>query len=182
MQIFLTTQKKRTDEREYFFHLTVEALRRQHGDIEITVVSKPMLERYFEAEKLATDDIYILCDDDIVPADQNTLAEIIEALRSHPEYSQMGLGWKPNMDSEKNNSWFKNTDGEIWEADHVGGCVAVRRGTIKDFGYSCDYRNGRGDDKIVGKIARELGYKVGLVPHLWFHHLGINHSSVWSPN
>jgi hypothetical protein len=170
---FITTN----GEREYFLGLTQFAL--SLSGYPATVVKKPMLERYFECERLADEYIYILCDDDIIPATSNTLKELVSIMRKHPEYSQLGLAWKKNMESEANNSWIRSKDDDIWEMDHVGGCMAIRKGTIKNLGHTVDYKTGWGDDRVMGKTARETGHKVGIVPHLYFHHLGNGQSTVW---
>lgn len=175
---FITTQGNRSPEREYFFYLTQLALHLQ--GFSSKTVEKPMLERYFECDRQAESDIYIMCDDDIIPATSNTLTSLVNTLREHPEISQLGLGWRPDMKNESNNSWIRgHITKDIWEIDHVGGCVAIRKGTIKDLGYRTDYKNGIGDDKIAGKIARELGYKVAVSNKLYFHHLGSNFTTVW---
>lgn len=163
---FITTNRKR----EYLLGLTQLALY-QNG-FYATIVEKPMLQRYFECEHLADEQIYILCDDDIIPSSSSTLKELVSIMRRHPEYSQLGLSWRRDMKSEENSSWIRNKEKEIWEMDHVGGCMAIRKGTIKNLGYKAEFESGYGDDRVMGRTARELGYKVGIVPHLYFHHLG----------
>jgi hypothetical protein len=170
---FITTDGKR----DYYLGITQLAL--SLNGYCATIVKKPMLERYFECEYLADEHIYILSDDDVMPSTKDTLKRLVEIMRKHPEYSQLGLGWRNDMKSEENNSWIRSKDGDIWEMDHVGGIMAIRKGTIKDMGFSCDYKNGIGDDKIMGRTARELGFKVGIVPSLYFHHLGVGQSTVW---
>lgn len=177
---FITTTAHKIPEREYFFQLTQKAL--ELNGFRATIVQKPMLERYFECERLAQSDIYILCDDDIIPATHDTLKHLIFLMRRHPELSQLGLGWSQNMQSEFNSSWRRGIiSPRIWEFGHCGGCMAIRKGTIRDLGYQCDYSKGRGDDQVVGDIARELGYKVGIAHQLYFHHLanGQKYSTVW---
>lgn len=163
---FITTNKRR----QYFLKLTQKALKLS-GFAPI-LVEKPMLQRYFECERLSDSDIYILCDDDIIPATDTTLIELIRLMEKHPEYSQIGLAWKPDMKSEENNSWIRNKESDIWEMDHCGGCVAIRKGTIKNLGIKPEFNSGYGDDRVMGETARQLGYKVGVAPNLWFHHLG----------
>lgn len=172
---FVTTNYQRP----YFLKLTITALKKS-GFFPI-LVKKPMLERYFVAEKMAKTDLYVFIDDDIIPVTQATLFEAIDLMEKHPELSQLGLGWKPNMQDEYNSSWRRGViSDDIWEFDHCGGCMIIRKGTIKDLGYKCDYKNGIGDDKVVARIARERGYKVGVAHKLWFHHLGVgNLSTVW---
>src|SRR5258708_3965199 len=101
---FITTHKNRSVERDYFLGLTQLAL--HANGFSATIVEKPMLERYFECERLADENIYILCDDDIIPATPDTLVQLIKIMREHPEYSQLGLAWKQDMASEENNSWI----------------------------------------------------------------------------
>lgn len=146
----------------------------QGGNVKI--IEKPMLERYFEAERLATNEIYIVCDDDCLPATPTTLKELIEVMENHPDYSQIGLGWKPNMNDEWNNGNRIGQDGDVWEFNQCGGIIAIRKDTIKDLGYLMEYEN-YGDDKVLGKIARAQGYKVGVTPNLYFHNLGVNHTT-----
>lgn len=169
---FITTHKDRTPERDYFFGLTQFAL--TMSGYSPTIVEKPMLERYFACEYLANEYIYIICDDDIIPGTPDTLKKLVEIMRKHPEYSQLGLSWKPNMTDESNSSWIRHKSEDIWEMDHVGGCMAIRKGTIKNFGYKTEFESGYGDDRVMGRVARDQGLKVGIVPNLFFHHLGIN--------
>jgi len=143
-------------------------------------VVKPMLERYFECDRLAETDIYIMSDDDIIPATEYALDELIHLLERHPEYSHIGLGWHKDMSFEKDNGNIMHKDSDdLWEWNACGGIMAIRKGTIKDLGYECDYPNGIGDDKIIGRIARELGYKVGVANNVWFHHMGAPYKTVW---
>lgn len=144
-----------------------------------TLVEEPMLKRYFKCEELADSSIYILSDDDVIPGTPDTLNRLITIMRQNPEYSQLGLAWRKDMRSEENNSWIRGKKKDIWEMDHVGGIMAIRKGTIQDLGYKTDYKNSIGDDRIMGKTARDLGFKVGIVPHLYFHHLGAGRSVVW---
>lgn len=177
MQIdcFITTNKQRP----YFLKLTNKALKM--SGFNPIIIEKPMLERYFECEKQAKSDIYILCDDDIIPATCNTLQDLVKLLQEKTGYSQIGLAWKENMNEEENNSWIRSKEDGIWEFDHCGGCIAIRKGTIKDLGYKMEFEN-YGDDRVVGRIARELGYKVGIARNLWFHHLGQGKLSSFNEN
>lgn len=173
--VFVTTNHRRP----YFHNLTLRAL--ELSGFKPQVVVKPMLERYFECERLAKTDIYIMCDDDIIPAYQDTLSRLIDIMHDNKEYSQIGLAWRPDMQAEKGNSWTLTTDGRLWEMDHCGGCVAIRKGTIiidKEYDEDMCY----GDDRIVAQIARSNGYKIGIARDLWFHHLGINQSTYGTGN
>lgn len=169
---FITTN----DERTYFKELTKTAL--ISSGFNVKYIRKPMLTRYFKAEHEAQTDLYIFIDDDIIPSTVDTLKELVSIMKEHPEYSQLGLGWKPDMRSEEGSSWIRNKGDPIWEMDHCGGCMIIRKGTIKDLGIKPEFPSGYGDDRVMGETARRLGYKVGIVPHLWFHHLGVQSSTI----
>lgn len=174
VDVFITTNNKRP----YFLELTKKAL--ELSGYKPIIVQKPMLERYYECERLSTTPIYILIDDDIIPATSDTLQKLVETMEKYPELSQLGLGWKSEMGDEYNSSWRRGIIGEdVWEFDHCGGCIAIRKGTIHNNNDKCDYANGIGDDKIVGMNARKAGYKVGIAHKLFFHHLGGAFSTVW---
>lgn len=168
---FITTNKKRP----YFLSLTERAL--TLSGFLPTIINEPLLYRYFECERQAKTDIYILSDDDVIPATQNTLRNLIEIMEAHPEYSQLGLGWKHDMTSEAGSPWIRGKESDVWEMDHIGGLMAIRKGTIKDLGHKAEFTSGYGDDRVMGKTARDLGYKVGLVPTLYFHNLGFNYTT-----
>ena len=157
-------------EREYFQYLTQISL--FLNGFTPHLLYQPLLKRYFEAQEQTETEFFILCDNDIVLSTPDTLEKALKIMEKHPEYSQLGLGWKQNMDSERGNSWLTPKEGDVWDADHCGGCVIIRKGTLKDLGYKAEYENGYGDDRVMGKIARELGHKVGIIPNLYFHNLG----------
>lgn len=158
-------------QRPYFLEVTLCALKA--AGFEPILVHKPMLERYYECERLAKTELYILIDDDIIPNSSDTLHKLIALAEKNPQYSQIGLGWKANMQDEANSTWITSKSEDIWDFDHCGGCVCLRKGTIKDLGYEAEYESGYGDDRVMGSIARVSGYKVGVAHKLWFHHLGI---------
>lgn len=158
--------------RPYFKKLTLKALSVQKPTLHPKLVVAPMLIRYFECERRATTPLYVLCDDDCVPATEDTMHKLEEIMKVHPEYSQLGLGWKANMKDEESNGWILNRGPTIWEMFAVGGCMIIRKGTIKDLGIKPEFESGYGDDRVMGETARRLGYKVGIVPSLYFHHLG----------
>jgi hypothetical protein len=162
---FLTTNKARP----YFLKLTKLALR--ENGFSPKIIKKPMLERYYECERQAKTPIYIVCDDDCIPATSNTLSALISLMEANPDYGQLGLGWRQNMKDEENNSWIRAKGEDIWDFDQCGGIIAIRKGSLKDLGYKMEYPN-YGDDKVIGRVAKELGYKVGVAHKLFFHHLG----------
>jgi hypothetical protein len=167
---FLTTHKPLSKDRKYLEKLTVLSLR--NNGFRPIMIRKKMLERYWEAERLATSDIYIVCDNDIVLPTTDTLQKLVETMRKYPELSQLGLAWKQNMDSEANSPWRIGTIGDdVWEFFACGGCMAIRKGTIKDIGIQMEFRN-YGDDRVLGQTARFLGYKVGIAHKLYMYHLG----------
>lgn len=179
MQIdcFITSKAPRTKERGYFLSLTQLAL--HANGFNAIIIEKPMLERYLECERLATSDIYLLSDDDIIPGTPSTLKNLVTLMEKHPEISQLGLSLRKDLRREEMGEWIKGDIGEdIWEVDHVGGIMAIRRGTIKDNGERPSYPYGDGDDRIMGRVAREGGYKVGIANKLWFHHLGAGFSTL----
>lgn len=175
---FITSHSPRTPEREYAFALTQVAL--HANGFNPIVIEEKMLDRYFKCDEMAESEIYIMCDNDIIPATPDTLNKLVNLMYEYPILSQLGLGWRHDLRQQEVESWVRGTiSDDVWEMDHVGGCMAIRKGTIPNLGYECDYENGIGDDKIVAKIAREMGYKVGLAPKLWFHHLGGPFSTLW---
>ena len=157
---FITTNFKRP----YLLSLTERALYLS-GFCPI-LIDKPLLERYFECERLATSDLYILSDDDVIPASRSTLGELIEIMREHPEYSQLGLSWKG---ISKENPIIRRR-GALWELDYVGRLMVIRKGTIKPL--DNEFELHKEDGKAMGDIARKQGLKVGIVPNLFFHNLG----------
>lgn len=158
--------------RRYFEELTLQSLKRQEGTLPPLMLYKPFISRYYEANKLAKTEIFLLCDNDIILPTHDTLHKAVKIMEQHPDYSQLGLGWLPDMERERQSSWKTGENGEIWEFDHCGGCVLIRKDSIKDLGYKAEFENGYGDDRVMGKTARELGYKVGVIPSLYFIHLG----------
>lgn len=171
---FLTSHNKITKLREYFEELTIKSL--QLNGYKPIIIRKKMLERYFYAEKLATTKIYIVCDNDVVFPQDDTLDKLIETMKKHPEIAILGLGWKKDMSDEKNSSWKLGEMGDVWEFDGAGGCLAIRKGILKDMGYKMEFEN-YGDDRVIGRIAREKGYKVGVAHKLYFINLGQYDSS-----
>ena len=177
IETFITTNY----ERDYLRSITERAL--ILNDCDIKCVHKPMLERYFECDRLSRHEVYILSDDDVIPAHPDTLVRMVAILRKCPELSQLGLAWKPGLTRQEIGDWYRGEiASNILEVDHVGGIVAIRKSTIQDLGYKCDYPKGIGDDKIVAKIARERGYKVGLLIDDYFHHIGVGQTVVWNEN
>jgi GT2 family glycosyltransferase len=182
MQIdcFLTSHHGLNKEREYFEELTIKSL--QLNGFNPIIIRKKMLKRYFEAEKLAKSKIYIVCDNDVIFPTHDTLEKLVEIMRKNPKLSQLGLGWRKDMSPEANSSWRLGTvSDDVWEFASCGGCMAIRKGTIKDLGYKMEFEN-YGDDRVIGRIARELGYKVGIAHNLYFIHLGNEYSTFKDPN
>ena len=170
MQVFLTSHKPLTKERKYFEKLTLLSL--QLNGFKPIIIRKKMLERYFEAERLATSPIYIVCDNDIVLATPDTLKQMVEIMQKYPNLSQLGCGWG-NMQAEEHSPWRLGTIGDdVWEFHSAGGCIAIRKGTIKDLGIKMEFKN-YGDDRVIGETARAWGYKVGIAHKLKMYHLGM---------
>lgn len=177
---FLTTHTNLTPEREYLQEITLKCL--QLNGFSPIIIEKRMLERYFEAERLARTDIYIVCDNDILLPRSDTLNKLVEIMQKHPELSQLGLGWKKDMQDESTSSWRVGTiSDDVWEFLSCGGCMAIRKGTIKDLDIKMEFEN-YGDDRVIGQIARSLGYKVGIAHKLYFIHLGNEYSTFRLPS
>jgi hypothetical protein len=141
------------------------------------VITQPMLERYFEAERLARSDIYVVSDDDIIPCTEWAINEAAKLMT--PEIGMLGLSYKMGL-REGENSWYGDEISPgVLDADHIGGILLIRKGILEDIGESCDYPNGYGDDKVIASIVRKKGYKVGITTRYWFHHLGEGFSTVW---
>lgn len=170
MQVFLTSHKPLTPDREYFEKLTVDSLLLNgHRPI---IIRKKMLERYFEAERLATSDFYVVCDNDIILKKPDTLKRMLEIIKKYPELGQLGCGWG-NMQNEEGSSWKLGVIGDdVWEFYGCGGCIIFRRGILKDLGIKMEFEN-YGDDRVIGETFRKLGYKVGIAHKLEMIHLGM---------
>lgn len=164
-------------ERKYLAKITLKALS-LNGEC-AWLVNAPMLDRYFECESKSRTGIYILSDDDIIPAREDSIKNLVKILEERPEYGIIGLSWKPNLKAEEVSGWLIKDEGDVLEMDHVGGIMAIRKGVLEDLGERCDYENGTGDDKVIGRIIRKKGYKVGLYIKDYFHHLGAGNSTVW---
>ena len=169
---FICSTPTLTPHRHYFQQITLACLQRQDGVIPPQMLYKPFILRYYEANRLAKTNIFVLCDNDIVLPTHDTLQKAIRIMEKYPNYSQLGLGWLPDMERERQSSWKTGENNEIWDFDHCGGCVLIRKDSIKDMGYKAEFDNGYGDDRVMGKIAREMGFKVGVIPSLYFIHLG----------
>lgn len=175
IEAFMCSHYPLTPEREYYEQLAIQALRL--NGLLPEIIRKKFLERYFEAERLASTEIYIFADNDLIPSSPTTIKQLVEIMQDNPEYSQLGLGWLEDMEPERSNSWKTGENGKIWDFDHVGGIVAIRKGSIKNLGLIPEYKDGYGDDRVMGATARRLGYKVGIVPSLYFYNLGKKHST-----
>lgn len=93
-------------------------------------------------------------------------------MQKHPKLSILGCGWG-NMQNEEGSPWRLGTISEdVWEWHSVGGCLAIRKGTIKDLGLKMEFKN-YGDDRVLGDTARAWGYKVGVAHKLKMYHLGM---------
>lgn len=169
MDIFLTTHKPLTKERKYFEKLTWYSL--VYNGFKPVRIQKPMLERYWEAERLATTDIYIVCDNDIILERPDTLLKLEETMRKHPDFAIMGLGWRKDMKAERGSAWKLGEMDDVWEFYSAGGCLAIRKGILKDLGYKMEFEN-YGDDRVLGQTVRALNYKVGVAHKLLMIHLG----------
>lgn len=169
---FITTNFQRP----YFLDLTSRAL--VLSGLEVQFVNEPMLERYYECERRALSDVYVLSDDDVIPHSKDALRNLVKVLEKRKDYGMIGLSYKPNLKSEET-SWCMGVDNDVLQFDHVGGIMAIRKGVLTPTSELPDYRNGHGDDRIVGKIFRENGYKVGILSAEHFIHLGEGKSTVW---
>lgn len=178
IEAYLCTTKYRDRTRNYFHNLTAFAF--SSLDTDYHFLQEPMLERYYEAERRAKRPMYIFSDDDIIPEKEDSLQLLVQALSDYPQYAMIGLAWKKGLNCEEMGKWFyrKESD-DLWEVDHVGGIMAIRKGVIEDLGEKCDYPNGIGDDKVICAGIRKSGYKVGLLAKERFHHLGECHSVAW---
>lgn len=170
MDIFLTTHRPLSPRRKYFEKLTIKSL--QENGYKPIIIRKKMLERYWEAERLATSDIYVVCDNDIVLSKPDTIDKLVDTLRKHPDVAILGLAWRPDMQPELGSPWrFGELDDDVWEFHSAGGCLAIRKGILKDLGLKMEFEN-YGDDRVIGETVRKLGYKVGIAHKLVMFNLG----------
>jgi len=179
MDIFLTTHQPLSKEREYFENLTLTSL--FLSGFKPIIIRKKMLERYFEAERLSTSDIYIVCDNDIMLEKPDTLKRLEETMRKYPELAILGLGWRKDMEVERNSSWKLGEMDDVWEFKSAGGCLAIRKGILKDLGFKMEFEN-YGDDRVLGETVRQLGYKVGIAHKLLMYHLGNEYTTFGQEN
>lgn len=178
IETFMTSVSKRSD---YYRLVTQKALELSGCSVNL-IENSPMLDRYKVAEMLSTEEIYVLCDDDIIPSSKHAIKNMVECLRSHPEFGIMGLSWKKGISCGEMGEWCKGEyDKEVLVFDHVGGIMAIRKGCIPESTWNekCDYQNGLGDDKVVCRSVLKNGYKTGLYTQDWFTHLGHYQSTCW---
>lgn len=164
------------NKRPYETHLTCEALLP-----DMIVNDFPPFMNYLECERIATTDIYVICDDDIIPARKDTVENLCYMLEAHPEIGILGLAYKSNMQKEDMVGWIRgeDIDRDIFDIDHVGGIFAIRRGILEDLGERPNRNAGIGDDMVLCRQFRKKGYKVAIYVGDWFIHIGEGKSTYW---
>lgn len=187
-EVFIRTNNKRP----YEFFLTQKAICQQKGvEHYMTIYDQPLFDNVLACEKMATPgQIYIVCDDDIIPSHTDTLRVLVEELEARPDFGIMGLAWKPALHNDEIRGWTAQNvastidptvvDENLVEVDHVGGIYAIRQGFLKDDGQRPNLVIGIGDDRLVSGQIRAAGLKVGLFKKRWFNHIGDGKSTVWT--
>lgn len=182
--------------RQYFRQLVRDAVVLNGCDHPLMISDAEPLERFLLADKRAKVDVgdfYIICDDDCLPATPSAFERAIEILEEFDEIGILGLAWKRGLRPDDMGAWKKSdyfdVDDEsfptrVWEVDHVGGIIAVRKGALANPAPTAQFRtldleHGIGDDQVLADIVRANGFKVCITSDVWFHHLGEGFSVIW---
>ena len=176
MDCFIATSHLDRLDRRYFLQITKQAL----SPFAPQIISTGAFERYGEAERKAESEIYILSDDDIIPADPSVIPMGLEIMSKHPEIGLLGFAWNKNLSFSDLGSWAKEklNDGLV-EIDHVGGLRIVRKGLCAEVKPSGAGWLSKADDKAHSEAIKAAGYKVVIWLGGWFHHLGEGYSVIW---
>lgn len=125
-----------------------------------------------EAERRATTPIYVIADDDALPLGKNFIEQGVKTLARFADYGLVGAtsisdGQYP---AGKTFRYGEPQISDVEKTESAGGIVFVRRGVINpDELPNCDADQ---VDETVCTHVRKRGFKVGLLPHVRFNHLG----------
>lgn len=186
--------RSRTDTLEVFFCTCPQTERRQDiastcqaiwevMDVELTVLTPQRIgcsdfdfqkKRRMVADLWATNDIYVLTDDDCIPYD---IEKAVHALHAHPEFGIISL-WPQNATIQlwTPESYQVLEDLEVTEHHDVGGVRICRKGSMQK-GWPPQYR--RGYDAEHCEAIRASGYRVGYSQHARMMHLCEGDSSLY---
>lgn len=185
--------RSRTDTLEVFFCTCPQTDRRRDiastcraiwevMDVELTVLTPQRIgcsdfefqkKRRMVADLWATNDIYVLTDDDCIPYD---IEKAVHALRNHPEFGIISL-WPQNATI---NRWTPEgyevyEDLEVTEHYSVGGIRVCSKGSM-DRGWPEQTRSGYDEEHSC--VLRTCGKRVGYSQHARMEHLGEGESTL----
>jgi hypothetical protein len=171
--------------------VTEAALRNQDATIDAGLCLKPqIIDGYdgpgslIQARERATTALYVVSDNDVIPAQPDTIARGLEVMRQHPTLGVLGYCWqKPKK--EPYGTWLRRDCGDYWKVGYCGGLWIVRREAVSNWcaevRLPVDYANGIGEDRLFCEAVERNGYDIGVLPDRWFCHLGEGQSTIW-PN
>lgn len=137
------------------------------------IANRKPFECYLLTEKMANTDIYLVADDDIVVGDPMMIEHAYSMMRDNPSIGIMGFAYQKGIDASRYGSWLKeNIKDSIYEIDHVGGILLLRKGAVKDYGERPDHSVGIAHDRTLADAVRKSGFKVCIDLSLHYHHIG----------
>jgi len=160
MEVFISTCLEQSKQRRYLFSAVCEAWWPKASQTYWDYL--PHGERFQWAERLSSDSVYCLTDDDCLPCPWLDLGKIAQLFRDHPDYATIAC---MNL--------LNPVKGEgLIEAEAVGGIRFIRKGVVTEFPADFD-----GDDSRYFDLVKAKGFKQGYVPEFPMLHLGCWHST-----
>lgn len=173
---FMITTEWR-EQADYFRTMTFTSLLNCGHQPKFISNQKPF-ECYLTAEKEAKTDIYLVCDDDVVIGAKGMIETAFQVMQEHPEIGLLGFVYRKGVHPSQYGSWLKNqlTD-DIYEIDHTGGVLMLRKGAVRDYGERPDHSVGIAHDRTLASAVRQSGFKVCIDFSLHYNHIGEGYST-----
>ena len=182
-EIFIRTDSKR----HYEEMLTRYAMQQQkHAEFFMSVYDNRPFLNFLECEKYAAPySVYVIADDDVIPGHEDTIANLCQKLREHPEVGIMGLAPQPaytpdHLQAVSETFKIEELSPRVWKCDYTSGLIAVRHGILKDYGDRPDNLKGIGDARILATACRKAGKEVAIWMDDWFYHIGEGKGHYWN--
>ncbi len=165
VDVFIRTLSGQDPLRHAFFEAT--RARWQLEPVRIRwMVDMEIREARLKAEEWASSEIYLFCDDDVLPWGKNWLQRGLTAMQNNPEFAACS---SRSVIAEERGNYTIPEGVEIMEVPCVGAPLWMRKGILKD-----DIREFLFVEECIElhNYLRLRGYKEGIIAGLEHLHLG----------